>query len=82
MNFVIIDVDHKLSAGQRQLLDKYYRNLVPHVVILDPSGKALYNEPGEVEEGRVSSILDQALRGASHKPEADKLQPPMNQFLH
>ncbi len=50
-------------------MDKYFRNLVPHVVILDSSGKALYNEPGEVEEGRITGILDQALRGASRKPE-------------
>jgi hypothetical protein len=69
VNFVNIDMDHKRTPGQQQLVDKYYRNLVPHVVILDPSGKALYNEPGEVEENRVSGILDEALRGASHKPE-------------
>ncbi|PYX93700.1 MAG: hypothetical protein DMG67_03565 [Acidobacteria bacterium] len=72
VNFVLIDIDHKLAAGQQLLLDKYFRNLVPHVVILDPSGKALYNEPGEVEEGRVSGILDQALRGASVKPESER----------
>ena len=68
MNFVNIDIDRKLTGGQRQLSDKYFRNLVPHVVILDSSGKALYNQPGEVEESRVSEILDQALRGASRKP--------------
>ena len=68
MNFVNIDIDRKLTGGQRQLIDKYFRNLVPHVVILDSSGKALYNQPGEVEESRVSEILDQALRGASRKP--------------
>ena len=68
MNFIIIDLDHKLSAGQQQLVDRYYRNLVPHVVIVDASGKVVYNEPGEVEESRVSGILDQALRGASRKP--------------
>jgi hypothetical protein len=65
---VVIDLDHKLSAGQQQLVDRYYRNLVPHVVIVDASGKVVYNEPGEVEESRVSGILDQALRGASRKP--------------
>ena len=37
VNFVLIDIDHKLAAGQQLLLDKYFRNLVPHVVILDPS---------------------------------------------
>jgi len=68
VNFVIIDLDHKLSAGQQQLVDRYYRNLVPHVVIVDASGKVVYNQPGEVEESRVSAILDQALRGASRKP--------------
>ena len=68
MNFIIIDLDHKLSAGQQQLVDRYYRNLVPHVVIVDASGKVVYNQPGEVEESRVSGILDQALHGASRKP--------------
>jgi len=68
VNFVIIDLDRKLPSGQQQLVDKYYRNLVPHVLIVDAAGKVVYNEPGEVEEGRVVSILDQALNGASHKP--------------
>jgi thioredoxin-related protein len=68
VNFVIIDLDHKLSAGQQQLVDKYFRNLVPHVLIVDGSGKVVYNQPGEVEEDRVSGILEQALRGASRKP--------------
>ncbi len=68
MNFVIIDLDHKLSAGQQQLVDRYFRNLVPHVVIVDASGKVVYNQPGEVEESRISGILDQSLRGASRKP--------------
>jgi hypothetical protein len=64
----MIDLDHKLSSGQQQLVDKYYRNLVPHVAIVDASGKVVYNQPGEVEEGRVISLLDQALNGASRKP--------------
>lgn len=68
VNFVIIDLDHKLSSGQQSLVDRYYRHLVPHVVIVDASGKVIYNQPGEVEEGRVTSLLDQALRGASRKP--------------
>ncbi len=68
MNFVIIDLDQKLSSGQEQLVEKYYRNLVPHVMIVDSSGKVVYNEPGEVEEARIISLLDQALNGASHKP--------------
>jgi hypothetical protein len=32
------------------------------VVVLDSSGKALYNSPGEVDEAAISGLLDKALQ--------------------
>lgn len=68
MNFVVIDLSHKLSSAQQSLVDRYYRNLIPHVVIVDASGKVIYNQPGEVEESKIADLLDGALRGVSRKP--------------
>jgi hypothetical protein len=62
VQFVIIDLDHRGSAGQQELQKKYYRGYIPHVVVLDSSGAALYNQSGEVEEGTIAGLLDKALR--------------------
>jgi hypothetical protein len=62
VQFVVIDLDHALSPAQQQLEKKYYRGYIPHVVVLDRSGTALYNSSGEVDEAVISDLLDKALR--------------------
>jgi len=59
---VIVDLDLKQSAAQQELVKKYYQGYIPHVVVLDKSGKALYNSSGEVEESKLSAILDTSLK--------------------
>ena len=61
MNFVIIDTDQKLPEGQKAVVQKYFRGYIPHVVILDRFGKALYDDAGEVDESVLSKYLDKAL---------------------
>ena len=65
MNFVIIDLDKKRSGEQQELVKEYYGGYIPHVVVLDGSGHAVYNDSGEVSESKVAGILDQLL-GGSH----------------
>jgi hypothetical protein len=62
VQFVVIDLDHALPLAQQQLQKTYYRGYIPHVVVLDASGVALYNSSGEVEESVISGTLDKALR--------------------
>jgi len=62
VQFIVIDLDHRLSSAQQQLKEKYYKGYIPHVVVLDGAGAALYNSSGEVEEEVISKTLDQALR--------------------
>jgi hypothetical protein len=62
VQFVVIDLDHPLSAAQESLQKKYYRGYIPHVVVLDAAGAALYNSSGEVDENIISGLLDKALR--------------------
>jgi hypothetical protein len=62
VQFVIVDLDHSVPTAQQELKRKYYRGYIPHVVVLDASGVALYNQSGEVEEGTISGFLDKALR--------------------
>jgi hypothetical protein len=62
VNFVVVDLDQKRTPAQQQLVKEYYRGYIPHVVILDKSGTALYNASGEVDESSVSSTLDRALK--------------------
>jgi len=62
VQFVVVDLDGYLSRGQQELRKKYYHGSIPHVVVLDSSGTALYNRAGEVDEAVISSLLDKALR--------------------
>ena len=62
VQFVIIDLDHQLSSQQQELKKKYYHGYIPHVVVLDAAGSALYNSSGEVDDAVISGLLDKALR--------------------
>ena len=65
MQFVIIDLDKARPAEQQQLVRRYYKGSIPHVVVLDGKGNPLYNEAGEVNEAEISRILDRLLQGPS-----------------
>lgn len=62
VQFVIVDLDRPLSPAQQDLKKKYYKGYIPHVVVLAANGDAVYNSSGEVEEGVISGLFDQALR--------------------
>jgi hypothetical protein len=62
VNFVVVDLDQPRAPAQQELVKKYYSGYIPHVVVLDSSGKSLYNSSGEVDEAVISAILDKALR--------------------
>lgn len=62
VQFVIVDLDHRLSPAQEELKKKYFTGYIPHVVVLQPSGAVLYNSAGEVDESVISPLLDKVLR--------------------
>ena len=62
LQFVVIDLDHKLSPAQDDLKKKYFRGYIPHVVVLDAAGSPLYNSSGEVDDAVISGLLDKTLR--------------------
>jgi thioredoxin-like negative regulator of GroEL len=62
VQFVVINLDQKQSPAQEALVKKYFAGYIPHVVVLDRSGAAVYNSAGEVEESTIAPILDRALK--------------------
>lgn len=58
---MIIDLDNKRPADQQQLVKQYYTGYIPHVVVLDANGKALYNAAGEVDSRVIEQILDKSI---------------------
>lgn len=62
VQFVIIDIDHRLPPAQKELKKKYFRGYIPHVVVLDASGTAVYNRSGEVDGAVIAGLLDKTLR--------------------
>jgi hypothetical protein len=61
VHFVVIDSDLPQSAQQLKLYRRYFQGYIPHVVVLNSRGKALYNHSGEVDSQRIEAIFDQAL---------------------
>jgi len=62
VQFVIIDLDKPRLPEQQQLVKKYYTGSIPHIVVLDRSGNAVYNQAGEVESERIAALLKAAER--------------------
>ncbi len=62
VHFVIVDLDQRRSPAQQDLVKKYYEGYIPHVTVLDKNGKAIYNRAGEVDESKISNLLDEALK--------------------
>ena len=61
VHFAAIDLDKPLSAEQQKLVKAYYKGYIPHVLVLDPTGKPLYNQSGEVDTSRIDAIFKTAL---------------------
>jgi hypothetical protein len=68
VNFVIIDLDKPQSLAQLKLTQKYYGGSIPHLVVLDGNGKAVYNQAGEQSEEALSHILDTLLADTAVVP--------------
>jgi len=62
VGFVIIDLDRDRPREQQALVKKYFRGYIPHVVVLDSDGHAVYNASGEVEEAQIAGLLDLLLK--------------------
>lgn len=62
VQFIVVDLDQKRSAAQEELVTKYYRGYIPHVVVLNRDGRPVYNASGEVDEKEISKLLDGMVR--------------------
>src|ERR1700758_3062186 len=57
VHFVVIDLDFQRSPEQQELVKKYYKGYIPHVVVLDAHGEPLYNQSGEVDSGVIEDLF-------------------------
>lgn len=61
VQFVVVDLDRPRSPAQKELVKKFFKGRIPHVVVLNRDGKTAYNASGEVKEGEISKVLEKAL---------------------
>jgi len=61
VEFVVVDLDRPRSPAQEELVKKFYKGYIPHVVVLNRDGRTAYNASGEVEAGQISKVLEKAL---------------------
>ena len=60
VHFVVVDLDVQRSPEQQKLVKQYYRVYIPHVLVLDAHGEALYNQSGEVDSGVIEDLFKRA----------------------
>jgi thiol-disulfide isomerase/thioredoxin len=61
VQFVVVDLDQKHPAVQEELVKKFYKGYIPHVVVLNRDGKPAYDASGEVDEKEISKIFESTL---------------------
>jgi hypothetical protein len=61
VHFVVIDLDIQRSPEQQKLVKQYYKGYIPHVLVLDARGGALYNQAGEVDSQHIEDIFKKSL---------------------
>jgi hypothetical protein len=57
VHFVVVDLDVQRSPEQQELVKKYYKGYIPHVLVLDAHGEPLYNQSGEVDSGVIEDLF-------------------------
>ena len=60
VHFVLVNLDRSRSAAQ-ELVRKHFRGYIPHVTVVAPGGRVLYDKSGEMDTERLAAILDRAL---------------------
>ena len=61
VHFVVIDLDVQRSPEQQKLVTQYYKGYIPHVLVLDAHGEALYNQSGKVDSEHIEDIFRDSL---------------------
>lgn len=61
VHFVVIDLDVPRPAEQQKLVKEYYKGYIPHVLVLDARGQALYSQSGEVDSKVIESAFKESL---------------------
>jgi hypothetical protein len=61
VHFVVVDLDTERSPEQQKLVKQYYKGYIPHVLVLNGRGEALYSQSGEVDSQYIEGLFKTAL---------------------
>lgn len=61
VHFVVVDLDVPRSPEQQKLVKQFYKGYIPHVVVLNARGDALYNQSGEVDSEHIEEIFQRSI---------------------
>lgn len=71
VHFVVIDFNYGWSAEQNKLVQKYFAMNIPQIVILDRSGRPVFNYIGQAGDEALKQWLNAALEYPQILPVAD-----------
>lgn len=61
VHFVVIDFEYGWSAAQNKLVEKYFVTDIPQIVILDSTGRPVFNYIGQTPQPLLEKWLNAAL---------------------
>jgi hypothetical protein len=61
VHFVVVDLNVPRSPEQHKLVKQFYKGYIPHVVVLNARGDALYNQSGEVDSEHIEEIFQSSI---------------------
>lgn len=70
VHFVVIDFEYGWSAAQNKLVQKYFASDIPQIVILDRTGRPVFNYIGQTPQPLLEKWLNAALEYPSQLAEA------------
>jgi thiol-disulfide isomerase/thioredoxin len=71
VHFVVIDFNYGWSADQNKLVQKYFAGNIPQIVILDRSGRPVFNYVGQTGDDMMEKWLDATLEYPQLLPVAE-----------
>ncbi|MGH9451959.1 MAG: hypothetical protein ACRD11_15725 [Terriglobia bacterium] len=71
VHFVVIDFEYGWSAAQNKLVQKYFASDIPQTVVLDNTGRPVFNYIGQAPQDLLAKWLDAALNYPAQLAEVD-----------
>ena len=61
LKYIVVDIDHPANEDAKSLIKTHYHGYIPAEVLLDKSGKVVWNHDGEIEFNLLKAQVDKVV---------------------